>query len=442
MKAGGSLQRRLAIGLAFAVTLMWLLATLWAALALRHELDEAFDESLEAAARQILPLAAHYAASGQGGETRLPLSDHDDDDDDDDLVYRVRDASGRVLLLSARADRGLFPDAPFRGFRETKGHRLYGLSAKGGLFVEVAEPLEHRREAMLDAIAVLFYPLLLLLPLSLFGAWWFTRRSLRPLRLFRDDIEARGGADLSPLQPHDVPAELAPLATAMNHLLGRMQSTLQAERSFTANSAHELRTPIAAALAQTQRLLAEAPQGILKERARRIESALHDLAQLSEKLMQLAKAEGGGLLAEEPQDLSPVLDHVIDDLRRHGDQRPIRLERREDASLVSHMDADAFAILIRNLIENALKHGTPGAPVDIEIRDAGRISVANSGPLVPTEDLARLKGRFERGATDAEGSGLGLAIADAIATAAGGSLHLASPAQGRKDGFEALVILT
>jgi two-component system OmpR family sensor kinase len=103
------------------------------------------------------------------------------------------------------------------------------------------------------------------------------------------------------------------------------------------------------------------------------------------------------------------------------------------------MDADAFAILLRNLIENALKHGPENSPVEIVVGDAGSVCVRNGGPVVPPETLARLKGRFERAGPGATGAGLGLAIAEAIAAGAGANLDLRSPASGRTDGFEAVL---
>ena len=127
---------------------------------------------------------------------------------------------------------------------------------------------------------------------------------MRSVEHLRDQIEARGGGDLSPGSATDLPIEISPIAKAVNLSMDRLRHVLDAERSFAANSAHELRTPVAAALAQTQRLIAEAPAGPLTKRAVKIEASLHHLTKLSAKLLQLAKAEGGGLLAETQQDLS------------------------------------------------------------------------------------------------------------------------------------------
>lgn len=101
------------------------------------------------------------------------------------------------------------------------------------------------------------------------------------------------------------------------------------------------------------------------------------------------------------------------------------------------IDTDAFAILVRNLIENGLKHGASDAPVAVTLSTDGVLTVSNEGTAVPPEMLERLSRPFERGSTDAEGSGLGLAIAKAIASGVGGELVLTSPFPGAKSGFQA-----
>lgn len=436
----GSLQRRLGVGLALGVTVLWLVAMAAAGYVVRHELDEAFDSALQETAQRLLPLAVEDILEREDrveGRRVTALGKHDEF-----LTYVVRDRAGRVLLQSHDADPAHFPMPPTVGFRDTATHRLYGEAAVSGTVVlEVAEPLVHRREAAFEASVALFLPLLFLVPVSLLGVWWFVRRSMRPVLAFAAEIESRGDGDLSPVAAAALPTEIGPIADAVNRLMDRLRRALAAERSFTANSAHELRTPIAATLAQTQRLIAEAPDGPARERARQIEASLHRLARLAEKLLQLAKAEGGGLLSETPGDLAPVLAHVVDEFRRGPDAGArLRFAGAPAGALVSRLDPDAFAISMRNLIENALIHGRADAPVEIAA-SVGVVRVANAGPVVGADVLARLKGRFERGATGARGAGLGLAIAEAIASGAGGRLDLLSPATGKDDGFEAVLHL-
>ncbi|WP_414832810.1 ATP-binding protein [Afifella sp. YEN Y35] len=434
-----SLQRRLSLGLAIGVTAMWLAAAVAAGLVIREELDEAYDSALQETAQRLLPLAVLdivERSAGAGGRRVTPIGEHKEF-----LTYLVRDSKGRILMQSHDAVPADFPDTPAHGFRTTKTHRIYGEKAVSGtIIMEVAETLAHRREAALEAAGTLFLPLLGLIPASLFGVWWFVRVSIRPIRSFRGAIEARGEGDLSPIADGGLPAEIEPIADAVNRLMERLRRALEAERSFTANSAHELRTPIAAALAHTQRLIAVSKDEAVRERGRHIEAGLTRLSSLSEKLMQLARAEGAGLIAEAEQDLTTVLGHLVEEFRR-AEPENARLRLVTNGRLVSHMDADAFAILVRNLIENALKHGEPKGMIEIEVPSDNVVRVVNGGAVVGSDELKRLRGRFERGATRAKGAGLGLAIAQAIAAGSGAVLTLSSPAAGREDGFEAVLRL-
>src|SRR5690606_5321389 len=121
----------------------------------------------------------------------------------------------------------------------------YGASAiSDTLFLEIAEPLAHRREAAMEAGLALLLPLILLIPVSLLGIWWIVRMSLRRVIDFQRSIESRGAGDLSPVAGDRLPQEFEPIAVAVNRLLERVHRALETERNFTANSAHELRTPL------------------------------------------------------------------------------------------------------------------------------------------------------------------------------------------------------
>jgi two-component system, OmpR family, sensor kinase len=440
-----SLQRRLGLGLALGMILLWLAGSVAAGLILRSEIDEVFDSALQEVAQRILPLAyseilnSEPPAEGESPIQRLPsVLPHEEQ-----ITYIVRNGDGRVLLQSHDADPAAFPALTTPGFQEVRGLRLYTEPAvHGTFFVTTAEPISHRREAVIDAVGMLLWPLAVLLPLSQLCVWALVRFALRPVQAFEREIEARGRGDLSPVDTTALPRELAPVAGSVNRLIARLQRALEAERGFTASSAHELRTPVAAALAQTQRLIAEVPEGAARERARAVEAALRQLARLSEKLLQLAKAEGAGLLAEMPQDLAQVLGFVLDDFRDDPDAAArLTITLPTTGVLLSRMDADAFAILARNLIENALKHGATDQPVSVALSDDGLLQVANGGAMVAPEAMARLKRPFERGGSPATGAGLGLAIAEAIAAGAGSNLELSSPVPGRPSGFEARVRL-
>lgn len=434
-----SLRRDLALGLALGLTGLWIVGILGAGFALRHEIGEVFDSALQETAERILPLAVIelLAADPERPAQRIsPVGPHQEY-----LTYAVRDRAGAILMYSHDADLATFADPPQEGFWTKGEHRFYGRSAVSGEYlIEVAEPLEHRRESVWHAVQALLAPVLVLLPLSLLGVAWFTRRSLRPIEALSQEVRARNAADLGALSTTGLPAELVPIREAVNRLMARLARAISAERSFTANAAHELRTPVAASLAQTQRLIAEAPDGPLRDRARVVEAELKRLGRLSEKLLHLSRAEGGSVLADTPQDLAPILALVVQDFTRAGHGAQLQIIAPE-TPVLSRMDVDAFAILLRNLIENALSHGRTGTPVEVTLHPDGLLQVVNACAVLAPDALARLTTRFERAGARNEGSGLGLAIVASIAKGAGTVLELRSPAPGRADGFAALVRL-
>ena len=136
--------------------------------------------------------------------------------------------------------------------------RIYNDDAvQGSVRISVAEPLDHRAAVARQIQIGLGLPLLVMIPLMLVAVVLAARASLSPLRRFRQRLEARQVRDLAPLPTADLPAEILPVATTLNAFLQRLKDAFEAERSFAANAAHELRTPLAGAIAQAQRLAAE-----------------------------------------------------------------------------------------------------------------------------------------------------------------------------------------
>lgn len=449
-----SLQGRLGVGLTLSVTLLWLASTLVSGVVLRTELDEAFDSGMEETAQRILPLAVTEILNRERPQLPQQIAVLRPNQavrfHKELLSYLVRDVNGTVLLKSHDVDLTLFSALPTVGFSTKTGYRLYGESAvSGSIFIEVVEPLAHRQAAMHSAMLALLLPLLFLIPLSLLGVWLLVRASLRSVLAYKNAIATRGAGDLSPIVTAPLPSEIAPVSEAVNQLLARLRRALESERSFTANSAHELRTPLASALAQVQRLqselvLGELANSAVQNRAQHIENALQRLVRLTEKLLQLAKAEGGALIAPAPYDVVPVLRYLITELSRFTGEHKLALQLPATAVFIM-MDLDALGILLRNLVENAHKYGASEGIINVSLSSTGILSVRNAGAVLSAEVLSGLTGRFVRAANNKEGakqgSGLGLAIVQAIAIGAGGQLTLHSPALNQSDGFEVRVQL-
>ena len=434
MRAPASLQARLALGLGLSLSLCWIGAAGFTALSLRHEMEEVFDASLEETAQRLLPLAVLEIVNRDDDMTAqhlAPIREHDEL-----FTYIVRDADGAVLMRSHAADAGLLPDWDGPGFRQNAAYRFYSEDTmQGAIRLTVAEPLAHRTEILSEILMRQILPLALVIPLTMGVVLLVLRLGLGGMRRFRASLAMRGIRDLSPVPTDRLPSELLPVAETVNSLMARLNAAFEAERSFAANAAHELRTPLAGAIAQVQRLRQETSDPAGAARAATIEDTLKRLTRLSERLMQLARAEGGQLRRAQASDLRPVARLVVEDLMRGLPAGRVQLSL-PDAPLMSDLDPDALAIVVRNLVENAVRHGAADSPVQVTLTRDGVLRVENDGPVVPGEALARLTDRFARSPTS-EGSGLGLAIVAAIAGRIDAGLTLLSPRAGSESGFSA-----
>jgi two-component system OmpR family sensor kinase len=425
--------------LTIGMTLLWLAGALISSAILQHELNESFDRAEAEIAHRLLPLMADALFDRDEAGRDVHEIHHFPVESGRALIYQLRAPDGRLLIKSDDA-----PDAPLdtratAGFSTTAEFRVFTVvDRRTGLSVQVAEPLSNRARAVWGSTLTLFLPLVLLIPLSALGIWFGTRRGLEPLSRLRQQIASRDSANLSPIASDGLPAELTPIGAALSGLILRLRAALEAEQQFAANSAHELRTPIAAALAQTQRLLETTTDQRALAEGRKIEATLRRLASLAEKLLQLARAEAGMAATGEPTAVLPILRLVIDDVAARSG-RTIELEvEPAGEDLRAPINVDALGIVLRNLIDNAVNHSAPDTRVKITVSRTA-IAIRNDAPVVAPDMLEHLRDRFVRGATAVSGSGLGLAIVDAILEQTGGRLTLGSPPAGHANGFEAVL---
>lgn len=442
MMARGSLVRQVVLSLLMVTILLGLVATGAGLATINRELNESMDAAMRQVARRLLPLVVDDLFRQDAPETAIRLPDSLSDEDGEPLVYQVRDGSGRVLLRSHDA-----PEAPLtatleEGFAQTKGWRVYTEpSVNDSIFVQVAEANETREEETLEAALGFLLPIAALTPLVAWFAWRVLVRALRPVEDLRGEIDERRGDHLEPIETAGLPVELSSIAGSVNALLARLNTAIEAEREFTANAAHELRTPLAGALAQADRLISEAGDDAARHRGRQVKAALNHLARLSEKLLQLARADAGTAVNGAPVEIGGLAALVIADIERQQNARGCIVLRRGHGPAMVGVDPDAFSILLRNLLENALLHGERGGTLEVTVLP-DRLTVANDGPVVAPERLSKLTRRFERGGAEVEGTGLGLAIVERIAGQLGGRLDLVSPRTGHDGGFEARVSFT
>lgn len=277
----------------------------------------------------------------------------------------------------------------------------------------------HHLRRKLGALWGTLWPLALALPLLALLAWWSIRQGLKPLRSLGEQLAGRAPSALTPVGLPDPPPEVAPLMRALNGLFSRIESMMQSERRFTGDAAHELRTPIAAIRTQAQVALAEANDTRRQHALRATLEGCDRATRLVDQLLTLSRLEGGAAVPMKPVDLSAVARQVVRELA------PRALRKQQDlgldASDVCMIDGDEMllGVLLRNLVDNAVRYCPAGARINVTTRVSGGCAVPtieDSGPGMSERDVAGLGHRFARGSGHGEsGSGLGWSIVCRIA---------------------------
>lgn len=381
------------------------------------------------------------------------------------LAYQITDAQGRVLLRSPNAPASAFVKAEQAGFYMQPAFRVYVQpAAQANRIIMVGEPRLHRRQATHHAILIAVLPILGAIPCIWILVLWQVRRSLKPLVRLQNEIRERGSGNLNPVPDLDLPLELATIQAAVNLLLERLHKALAAERAFAANAAHELRNPIAALLAQAQTLRTTllAPESASSsntpaQRLTVMTGQIQRLGRMIEKLLQLSRAVSGTGLQRNVFDLLGVLHIVADELDPAQDTSPQRLviDTGSFTTFPITGDIDATGILLRNLLENALRHSPKHSTVFVRFTRCNAVAfttdstphgatltIENEAAALTPTTLAALTDPFVRGSTQAEGSGLGLAIARTISTHMGINMQIYSPIPTQKTGFMVQLIFT
>ena len=445
LRGAGSVTRALTRSLVVGLTLLWLLGVLGSGVVLKRLIDDKSDDELQESAAILLSLVRHtddlLVTAAVLGEIKVPASHGPAHER---LVFQVRDASGHVLLRSHNAPAAILDVAPQDGFVDTGDWRVVTLTdTASGRAIQLADPLAERREALVTSLLWLTGPLAVLLAFAVFIVFRASRTLVRQVQRTARAVSRQDPQALGMLPLDGVVTEMKPAVEAANDLMARLADALEAERSFTYNSAHELRTPIAAALAQAQ-LVADAAKGTaLQMQAEATVDSLRRLRKLAERLLALARAEGSVPLTDQWVDLAQVaqltVDEFLHDVRLNG-----RRLVAETARVRVRGDLDAVGLAVRNLVENALVHGTGGTTIRVACGRSARtasIAVIDDGPGVPSRELPSLQKRFARGANArGSGAGLGLSIVDTLARRMGAKLVLRSPPDGQAAGLDARLV--
>jgi two-component system sensor histidine kinase QseC len=423
LKRPASLQGRLLLLVLATSLAVWLGTAVMTWRDARHELDELLDGHLAQAAALLVAQQA---------------SEHDDDERIDApalhryaprVVFQVFH-EGRLAMRSANA-----PAEPMvAGARKLQGFHTVVMGgerwrvfatrgAENDVQVFVGEHERSRRSILWAVLRSTMWPVAFALPLLALAGWWAVRQGVRPLHALGGTLAARDAGDLLPVQVADAPSEMQPMLDALNALFARIGGLLEGERRFTGDAAHELRTPIAAIRAQAQVALGAGDEAQRRHALEATLAGCDRATRLVEQLLTLARLEAEGAVLRDCVDLGQVVQRVVAELAPASLQKQQVLEFDAAPACRVSGDETLLAVLARNLVDNAIRYSPPGARIAVRVEGGSNeiaLSVEDSGPGLPAEDLGRLGQRFFRvTGTEAPGSGLGWSIVQRIAAAHG-----------------------
>ena len=384
-----------------------------------READAVFDYHLQQLALSLASGDLGLPGFGPEGRAR----------DDVDYVVQVWSPDGQRIYVSR--PRVELPDQAVLGYANvnvgTQQWRVFSMQA-GGRTIQVAQPLLSRRALALTFAFNSVWPMLLIAPLLLLAVAWVVRRSLNPLRALSQELENRAATSFDPLEPKAVMLEMQPVVRAMNGLFARTRQAFDAQQMFVADAAHELRSPLAALKVQIQMLGRAQDESTRQLALQRLGSGLDRATHLVEQLLALARADAAGQDAAVSTSLVDVARLALSDTLELAQTRGVDAGLEQADDVLVHAPPNGLRMLIRNLVDNALRYTPAGGRVDVRVRRAGGhgvLEVDDSGPGIPSEDRPRVFDRFyRRENAPPGGSGLGLAIVKSVAERSGAQLTL------------------
>ncbi len=435
-RVGGSLRWRLLRAASVAAALVIVVTGLIGYFMASHEAEELMDGHLAQEARLLMALTRSRDLNLEDLRRQLAYIETEPRDSyEPKIEFQIGDAAGTILLRSEGAPR--IPVMGVVGYskleREGVAWRIFNLSAPELPYrVQVAQSLQIRERVAVEVATQVVWPLAIILPALILLLYYAVRRGLLPLEELAAEVGRFTPDSIQPLSGDRAPQEARPLVLAINRLLARLTVALEGERRFTADAAHELRTPLAALKVHSEVALASDDPEVRTHALRQVRRGVNRAGHLVEQLLRLARLDPlAGVPEPRRFDLVQcVREEAAQDASQglSGDHTLV-FEGPETALPITG-DPALVGIVLRNLLDNAQRYSPAGTPVTVRLyAQAGSVvlEVLDRGPGVTDDELRRLTERFFRGSSPgAEGSGLGLAIVRRIAELHGAELSIAN----------------
>ncbi|MFZ2727308.1 MAG: ATP-binding protein [Methylococcaceae bacterium] len=330
------------------------------------------------------------------------------------------------LLLRSESAPDFALSSSAHGFSETHienslWHVFSITDATGGYVIHVGQKADIRSQ-LTDEISIqLVAQFLIGLPFLGLVIWLIVGHALKPINHLERALAKREASYLKPLSIKTLPAEIVPMVNEINNLFNQLEQAFEHERQFTADAAHELRTPLAGLLTQAQVALRTQDEETRQQALKRIEQAVNRMTYLVQQLLTFSRIESSQDFSKQTTSLSKELVQLITELEPDAYKKRIQLEFIEDNPVPLIVNAPLISVLMRNIIDNAIKYTPNNGMVNIKLINTGdylQFCVEDSGPGIAPEEYENSLKRFHRcveTAHKAQGTGLGFSIVQRIA---------------------------
>lgn len=422
-----SLRLRLIISFLIVSTCVWTAAAVISWQESRDQMDEFFDTYQLLLARQLSTADWTNLTADMQKKSNCLIENIDDDGEEEDeaLGFAVFNRRGEMIFNDDENGRDFIYTPEASGFvnqkigRKKDMWRIFWLtSADKNFTIAVGQELEFRDDAALELVEETLLPWLVGLSVLLLAVIWMVSRELRPLRRIADELSERDSDNLHPLSLSGQASEILPLIKAINTQFSRIEQMLQRERGFISDSAHELRSPLTALKVQLEvAQLADDDAAARHQALQKLNQGIDRSTRLVEQLLALSRLDSAAVAAnDEPLDWPALVNAAVNEQLPAAEEKKINIKTSTDGSTPTTCGQPLlWALLLRNLLDNAVRYSPEEAQISIELKDE-TLSVTNSNTVVAAEYLPRLKERFFRPAGQkSTGSGLGLSIVERIA---------------------------
>lgn len=431
-----SVQLKLSFTLSLAILVVAIVAGIFSFLSAFDEAHELQDDVL----RQVAQLMDRQRLSPTSLATEVRLKDVDEESRV--IVQYLGEASSSAVGVDAGGALSL-PDGLSDGLHtlEVGGEtfRVLAKTTATGERIAVAQESGFRNEIARDGALRTVMPFLILFPMLLLIVADLVRKLFQPIAALSKEIDLRAEQELHPIEDHHFPIEVRPFALAINRLLARVGHSMESQRRFVADAAHELRSPLTAISLQAERLTEAEMSGLARERLTILRQGIERGRSLLEQLLTLAKAQSVADLPQAPVSVQGIYRRVLEDLMPLAEAKHIDIgvEGTQDAAVwVSELD---MITAVKNLVDNAIRYTPDGGRVDLAVSLSGgkaELLIQDNGPGIPLTERGRVFDPFYRTlGSEQIGSGLGLSIVQTIANRIGAEIRLDFSDQAKQAGL-------